>query len=261
MSVIKSFKAVRPKPELAKEVAALPYDVMSSAEARVMAKDKPYSFLHVSHAEIDLPAGVDEHSQQVYDKARENFYSLMQQGTLMQDNAQQLYIYAQVMNGRQQVGLVACSSVEDYFNDIIKKHEYTRPEKEQDRINHMQTIQAHVGPIFLTYKAHARVDEIIAAFIKVHAPVNDFTSEDGIQHTVWVLNEEPVRRQLEQLFEKEIPCTYIGDGHHRAASAAKVSFMMREKNPAHKGDEEIQFLFIGSVPPQSVGYYGLQPPG
>ncbi len=242
MAVIRSFKAVRPKPELAKEVAALPYDVMSSAEARVMAKDKPYSFLHVSHAEIDLLPTVDEHSQQVYDKARENFYSLIQWGTLVQDGAPQLYIYAQVMNGRRQVGLVACSWVEDYFNDVIKKHEYTRPEKEKDRINHMQTIQAHVGPIFLTYKAHAAVDQIVDTFINTHAPVNDFISEDGIQHTVWVINDQAITQQLIALFETEIPCTYIADGHHRAASAAKVSLAMREKNPAHKGDEEYNFF-------------------
>jgi uncharacterized protein (DUF1015 family) len=242
MAIIKPFQAVRPKPALAQQVAALPYDVMSSAEARIMATGKPYSFLHVSHAEIDLPATVDEHAQQVYDKARENFYGLINSGTLLKDTQAQLYIYAQVMNGRRQGGLVACSAVEDYFNDVIKKHEFTRPEKELDRINHMQTIQAHVGPIFLTYKAHAKVDAIINQFISGHAPVNDFVSEDGIGHTVWVIDQQQVIKQLQEIFAREIPCTYIADGHHRAASAAKVSRVMAEKNNSHKGNEEYNFF-------------------
>lgn len=242
MSIIKPFKAVRPKPELAAQVAALPYDVMSSAEARVMAQGKPYTFLHVSHAEIDLPESVDEHSQQVYDKARNNFYGFIKNGTLVQDDGEKLYIYAQAMNGRRQVGLVACSSVEDYFNDVIKKHEFTRPEKEKDRIEHMQAVQAHVGPIFLTYKANQQVDAIIEGFINSHVPVNDFVAEDGIRHTVWVIDDAQLINQLVTTFEKDIPCTYIADGHHRAASAAKVGKAMREKNEAHTGKEEYNFF-------------------
>src|ERR1019366_5065934 len=139
----------RPKPELAAQVASLPYDVMNTTEAREMAKGNPYSFLHVSRAEIDFPEGVDEHSQVVYEKAKANFDKMIADGILVQDEQPHLYIYEQVMNGRRQFGLVACSSVEDYFNDVIKKHELTRPEKEQDRIAHMETLQAHVGPVFL----------------------------------------------------------------------------------------------------------------
>ncbi len=242
MSIIKPFKAVRPQPDLAKQVAALPYDVMNSDEARIMAKDKPYSFLHVSKAEIDLPKETDEHSQEVYDKARENFYRMIEQKVLLQDAEALLYIYAQVMNGRKQIGLVACSSVEDYFNDVIKKHEHTRPEKEKDRIEHMQTLKAHVGPIFLTYRAHQKVDTIINNYIASNKAVYDFIEDDNVQHTVWVIQDKATIEQLVSLFDKEIPCTYIADGHHRTASAAKVGKALREKNATHTGNEEYNFF-------------------
>lgn len=242
MSTIKPFRAVRPKAGAAEEIVSLPYDVMNSAEASIMAKGKPNSFLHVSRAEIDLPIGVDEHSQQVYDKARENFYHLTKSGALVQDDKPYLYIYAQVMNGRRQVGLVASSSTKDYFNDVIKKHEFTRPEKEKDRINHMQTLQAHVGPIFLTYRAHSGVDQIIGNYITFNAPAYDITTEDSIQHTVWVVNDEATIEQLVHLFASEIPYTYIADGHHRAASAAKVGLKIKEQNEKHTGEEEYNFF-------------------
>lgn len=242
MSIIKPFKAVRPKAGHAEQIVSLPYDVMNSAEAKVMAEGKPDSFLHVSRAEIDLPQGTDEHSQEVYDKARENFYNLIKSGALVQDEKPYLYIYAQVMNGRRQVGLVACSSIEDYFTDTIKKHEFTRPEKEKDRINHMETLQAHVGPIFLTYRSHSGVDQIIGNYITFHQPTYDLTSEDGIQHTVWVVNDEAIIEQLVHLFANEIPYTYIADGHHRAASAAKVGLKLKEQNALHNGNEEYNFF-------------------
>ncbi|HWB61943.1 MAG TPA: DUF1015 family protein [Chitinophagales bacterium] len=242
MAVIKPFKAVRPAAQLAAQVASLPYDVMNSAEARIMAEGNPYSFLHVSRAEIDMPEGVDEHSSDVYQKAKANFDSLVKQQTLIQDNQPLLYIYAQVMNGRQQIGLVACSSVEDYFNNVIKKHELTRPEKEKDRIDHMLALQAHVGPIFLTYHAHPTVDGLINDFISANKPVYDFTATDGIQHTVWVINDKSVIEKLVSLFKTEIPFTYIADGHHRTASAAKVGQAMRAQNPNHTGQEEYNFF-------------------
>ena len=242
MAIIKSFKGVRPKKGLAEQVASLPYDVMNTAEARVMAQGNPNSFLHVSRAEIDFPEGVDEHSQVVYDKAKENFYKLISDGVLQQDGEPCLYIYAQVMNGRRQLGLVASSSIDDYFNDVIKKHELTRPEKEQDRINHMQTLQAHVGPIFLTYPKNNNIDAIVENVIIYQKPVYDFETTDHIKHTVWVIKEEDTIAEIISIFEKQIPYTYIADGHHRAASAAKVGKKMRDQNTSHTGNEEYNFF-------------------
>jgi uncharacterized protein (DUF1015 family) len=241
MAIIKPFKGIRPKAELADKVAALPYDVMNTAEAREMADGNPYSFLHVSRAEIDMPEGIDEHSPEVYAKARANFYGMIDQGVLFQDDKPCLYVYAQVMNGRRQVGLVACSSIEDYFNDVIKKHEFTRPEKEQDRIEHMQALNAHVGPIFLTYAKNNTVDAVINDVL-AGKPVYDFTAVDGIQHTVWVMNNEQHINTITSAFEKEIPFTYIADGHHRTASAAKVGKKLRDANPNHTGNEEYNFF-------------------
>lgn len=241
MAIIQPFKAVRPVPELAAKVAALPYDVMNSAEAHVMAKNNPHSFLHVSKAEIDFPEGIDIHSQQVYDKAFENFNALMSGGILMQDTEAHLYIYAQTMSGRRQVGVVACSSVEDYFNGIIKKHEFTRPEKELDRIHHMQTLGAHVGPIFLTYPDNKPINELVAGVVKGN-PLYDFTAEDGVQHSVWMIDEAQVTNELVRLFREQVPFTYIADGHHRTASAAKVGKELREKNADHKGHEEYNYF-------------------
>jgi len=242
MAVIKSFQGVRPKPGLAEQVASLPYDVMNTAEAREMAKGNPNSFLHVSRAEIDLPAGTDEHSQQVYDRAKENFYKMISDGVLFKEEQACLYIYAQVMNGRRQIGLVASSSIDDYFNDVIKKHELTRPEKELDRIAHMQTLKAHVGPIFLTYPKNNSIDAIVENVIIYQKPAYDFTSVDNIQHTVWVIKEADVIAEIISIFEKQIPYTYIADGHHRTASAAKVGKKMREQNPYHTGEEEYNFF-------------------
>ena len=241
MAIIKPFRALRPTPEVAPRVASLPYDVMNTEEAREMAAGNPYSFLHVSRAEIDLPVGTDVHSPIVYQKAAENFQTLIGNGTLKQDNNPCLYIYAQTMDGRRQVGLVACSSVEDYFNDVIKKHEFTRPEKEQDRIEHMEAVKAHVGPIFLTYASNVTVKTVISKVIS-KAPVNNFTSEDGIHHTLWVVDDSNDVETICNAFQKEIPCTYIADGHHRAASAAKVGKKLQAQNPSHTGTEEYNFF-------------------
>lgn len=241
MAIIKAFKAVRPKTGLAEQVASLPYDVMNSAEAREMAKANPNSFLHVSRAEIDLPLGVDEHSQQVYDKAKANFNAFIKEGVLQTEEKPLLYVYAQVMNGRRQIGLVACSSVEDYFTDVIKKHELTRPEKEKDRIEHMETLHAHVGPIFLTYPQNTKIDSIITEAIK-QKPVYDFVATDKVQHTVWLIEDMHIIDSIIQTFKNEIPYTYIADGHHRTASAAKVGRKLREQNPNHTGNEEYNFF-------------------
>jgi uncharacterized protein (DUF1015 family) len=241
MAIIKPFEAVRPQPNLAIEVSSLPYDVMNTAEARKMAEGNPKSFLHVSRAEIDFPEGVDEHSQPVYDKARDNFYKMMEDGILFQDAYPFFYVYSQVMEGRRQTGLVASSSIEDYFNDVIKKHELTRPEKEEDRIRHMETLQAHVGPIFLTYPQNASVDEIVDEVMQ-EEPVYDILTSDGIKHSVWLINHSGKIEDLVSIFKNQIPYTYIADGHHRTASAAKVGLKMKEQNPEHDGAEEYNFF-------------------
>lgn len=252
MATIKPFEAVRPKPEYAVEVVSLPYDVMNSAEAREMAEGNPKSFLHVSRAEIDFPEGTDEHTQPVYDKARDNFYKLMEQGILFQDAYPHLYIYSQTMVGRTQTGLVACSSVEDYFNDVIKKHELTRPEKEEDRIRHMETLQAHVGPIFLTYPKNKTVDEVVSEVVENAEPVYDVLTKDGIKHTVWLICESEQIETLVSVFKTQIPFTYIADGHHRTASAAKVGLKMKQENPGHDGTEDYNFFLSVLFPDEQL---------
>ena len=241
MAIIKPFKAVRPKPEVAAQVASLPYDVMNRAEAKQMAKNNN-SFLHVSRSEINFNDLVDEHSQQVYDKAAQNFNRLIADKVLIQDQQPCYYIYAQTMNGRKQYGLVACSSIEDYFNDVIKKHEFTRPEKEQDRIEHMKTVEAHVGPIFLTYPENKKIDTLVNEVVTQQTPIYDFTAEDTIQHTVWLINQAEIIESITNIFQQEIPYTYIADGHHRTASAAKVGKQLKEENPNHTGEEEYNFF-------------------
>ncbi len=242
MAIIKPFMAVRPQPEFAVQVSAPPYDVMNTNEAREMAAGNPYSFLHVSRAEIDFPEGVDEHSKPVYEKARDNFYKMMEDGILFQDAYPFLYIYEQNMHGHIQTGLVCCSSVEDYFNGVIKKHELTRPEKEQDRIEHMETLQAHVGPIFLTYPQNDSVNQIVEEVSSATEPAYNILTKDGIQHRAWVVRDDDKIQSLVSIFENEIPFTYIADGHHRTASAAKVGKKMRGQNPSHNGTEDYNFF-------------------
>lgn len=223
MATIQPFKAVRPKPALSQQVASRPYDVLNSAEAKEEAKGNPYSFLHVTKSEIDLPDTIDIHSTAVYEKAKENLQQFIANGTLLQEEKPCYYIYRLIMNGRSQTGLVCVSSVQDYFDDVIKKHEFTRPEKEKDRIDHMQTIKAQTGNVFLAYRDVAEVNSIIDNWQENQPPVYDFTADDGIQHTIWIVNEEATVTSITDLFSYKVPCTYIADGHHRAASAAKVS--------------------------------------
>ncbi len=244
--------AVRPKQELAAKVASLPYDVMNTSEAREMAAGNPISFLHVSRAEIDFPEGIDEHGKDVYERARTNFYQLIEDGVLAKDEKPMFYIYAQTMNGRQQVGLVASSSVEDYFNNVIKKHEFTRPEKEEDRIRHMETLQAHVGPIFLTYPSNLKVDAIVNEVVRTELPVYDFTADDGVTHKVWTVSDSAKIESITAVFETEIPFTYIADGHHRTASAAKVGRKMRDHNANHTGHEEYNYFLSVLFPDEQL---------
>ena len=222
MAIIKPFNALRPKEELAKQVASRPYDVLNSTEARVEANGNPVSFLHVTKSEIDLPADIDTHSSAVYEKAKENLQQLINNGVLFSEEKPCYYIYQLVMNGRSQTGLVCVSSVDDYFKDVIKKHEFTRPEKEKDRIDHMRTIEAQTGNVFMAYRDVMEVNALINGWKAKNKPVYDFIANDSIQHTIWIIDRDDVVNSITHLFETKVPGTYIADGHHRAASAAKV---------------------------------------
>jgi len=232
MASIKPFSALRPKPELADRVASRPYDVLNSEEARTEAKDNPFSFLHVTKSEIDLSPEIDIHSTAVYEKAMENLQELIKHGILFREEKDCYYIYQLIMNGRSQTGLVCVSSVEDYFNNIIKKHEYTRPEKEKDRIDHMRTIEAQTGNVFLAYRDVMEINAIINGWKMTNKPVYDFTAADGIQHSIWIIDRDIVVNSITQLFSTHVPATYIADGHHRAASAAKVSKVLSDSYSA-----------------------------
>lgn len=238
---IRAFPGIRPKPEYAKAVASKPYDVLSSAEAREEAKDLPYSFLRVVKSEITLPEDVDVHSQQVYDRARQNFYNLLEQGIMKQDDGDRLYVYRQEWKQYSQTGLVATSSVEDYLNDTIKKHEHTRPVKEQDRIDHMRTTGLHSGPVFLTYRDVADIDTIIYG-ITAREPVNNFVAADGVRHVLWVIDDASTIASLTGLFAAQVPASYIADGHHRAASSAKVAKALREAKGNYTGAERFNWF-------------------
>ncbi len=222
MSVIKPFKALRPNAQSAKQVASRPYDVLNSTEAKVEAQGNPISFLHITKSEIDLSDTTDIHSQEVYEKAKENLHFFIKREILFRESKDCYYIYQLIMNGRSQTGLVAVSSVDDYENGIIKKHEFTRPEKEQDRINHIKTSGAQTGNVFLAYRNNDEVDALIENWKTAKNPVYDFVADDNIQHTIWIVNDDEAVARISQLFAEKIPCTYIADGHHRAASAAKV---------------------------------------
>lgn len=241
MAVIKPFKAVRPAPDLAEKVAALPYDVMNSEEAREMVKGDEFSFLHVDKAEIDLNPAIDLYDKRVYEKASDNLKEMKSNKVLIKDVKDNFYIYKQVMNGRAQVGLVVCTSIDDYINNIIKKHENTRADKEQDRINHVDYCNANTGPIFLTYKSKKEINNIVNNWIEKNKPVYDFVTEDNIEHSVWVLDGEKEILKLVSEFAS-IEYLYIADGHHRAASAVKVGLKRREQNPSYNGKEEFNYF-------------------
>ncbi|MBE6814428.1 MAG: DUF1015 domain-containing protein [Ruminococcaceae bacterium] len=251
MAVFKPFKALRPVEEYASRVAALPYDVMNSSEAREMVKGNPYSFLHVDKAEIDLKKGVDLYSDEVYKKAKENLEKLEKDGVMKQDEKKCFYIYRQIMNGREQTGLVGCASIDDYINNQIKKHELTRADKEADRIRHVDTCDANTGPIFLCYKECDEVEEIVADFKNNNSPVYDFKTEDGIANTVWVIEDEELNNKLSSLLESA-GAFYIADGHHRCASAVNVGKKRREENPQYDGTEEFNFFLAVLFPAKAL---------
>ncbi|MGG7144207.1 DUF1015 domain-containing protein [Clostridium nigeriense] len=246
MAIIRPFKAIRPIKELGEKIAALPYDVMNSDEARDRVKDNPYSFLHVDKAEVDLPEEIDVYDDRVYEKAKENLDKMIDDGLYIEDTKPNYYIYRQVMNGRSQTGLVACASIDDYTNNIIKKHELTREEKEIDRINHVYKCEAHTGPIFLTYRENKGISNIVNEWIKKE-PIYDFKADDGIIHTVWIIDDEETVNRLQNLF-KTVKYLYIADGHHRSASAVKVGHIKRAEKESYTGEEEFNFFLSISYP-------------
>ena len=245
MAVFRGFRAYRPKKEYQSLVPALPYDVMSSLEAREEAENKPFSFLHIDRAEIDFPLGVDQYSQQVYDRARDNLKKLENEA-MLQDECPCFYIYRQVMNGRSQTGIVGCASIDDYMNNVIKKHEYTLKKKEQDRINHVNTCNANTGPIFLTYRNSEGINGIVNTYISENQPEYDFTA-DGVRQTVWVISDKELVIKITMLFS-DVEAMYIADGHHRCASAVRVGEMRRKENPDYNGNEEFNYFLAVAFP-------------
>jgi uncharacterized protein (DUF1015 family) len=243
VAVIRPFRALRPPTDRAKEVASVPYDVVNTEEARRLAAGNPLSFLHVSRPEIDLPEGTDIYSDAVYEKAAENFQRLIKECPLEEESAPSVYLYRLVMGDHEQIGIVACCAVDDYDQDIIRKHERTRPDKEDDRTRHMLALNAQTGPVFLTYRASRGIDMMVMETTMADALFN-FTAEDGVEHTVWRV---PDAVRFVQAF-RDVPFLYIADGHHRAASASRARAELKAKNPEHNGDEEYNFFLAVLFP-------------
>ncbi len=237
------FDAVCPTPGLAPQVAAVPYDVVNRDEACQLAEGNPHSFLHVGRADIDLPADVDPHDPRIYGKAREALDRFVAQGVLVREGAPALYLYRQIMSGRAQTGVVGCVHIDDYERDIIRKHEKTRQDKEDDRTRHVLTLEAHAEPVFLTYRARPEIDRLSAAVMATN-PVHDFTAPDGVRHTVWRI---PDRAAWQEAF-RGVPHAYVADGHHRSASAWRAGKERRAANPGHRGDEEYNWFLAVLFP-------------
>ncbi|MBP1672667.1 MAG: hypothetical protein H6Q25_482 [Bacteroidetes bacterium] len=242
MAIVKPFKGLRPPKEIVKQLASRPYDVLNSAEARIEAAGNPYSLLRVTKAEIDLPEGIDEHSQEVYDKVVENFNLFKNNQWLVQDQDEKFYIYAQTMDGRTQYGIVACTHIDDYLNNNIKKHELTRKDKEEDRMIHVRITNANVEPVFFSYPANPKIDAIVNQIINNQKPEYDFIADEGFGHTFWVINDPAINAEIVEIFRKEIPYLYVADGHHRTAAAALVGSEKRNANPDHNGKEEYNYF-------------------
>jgi uncharacterized protein (DUF1015 family) len=243
VAIIRPFSALRPPPPRAKDVSSVPYDVVNTEEARALAGENPFSFLHVSRPEIDLPDGTDIYSDQVYRKAVENYQHLIETAPLEREANPSLYLYRLVMGNHSQIGLVAASSIDEYDRDIIRKHERTRRDKEDDRTRHMLMLRAQTGPVFLTYRRRPEIDELVAAET-ARDPLFDFTSDDGVKHTVWRVVNTPV---FVEDFAK-VSLFYIADGHHRAASASRARAELREKSFAHTGKEDYNFFLTVLFP-------------
>jgi uncharacterized protein (DUF1015 family) len=246
MPIFRPFKAFRPKQEFAQKVAAKPYDVLNSDEAREEVKGNPISFLHVGKPEVDLAPSIDLHDASVYQKAKENLLKLISDKILVQDSAEHLYLYAQTMDGRTQFGLVGCVNKDDYWNDNIKKHEKTRKDKEEDRAEHVRITNAHTGPIFLTMRDDKEVNQIIEKIAKTN-PANDLVDSMNVRHTTWIIEEKADSDKLQEIF-KNTKYFYIADGHHRSAAGAIVGREREKANPNHKGNEEYNYYLAVLFP-------------
>lgn len=246
MALIKPFKGIRPQKKYILQIASKPYDVLNEKEARKECEGNLLSFYHVIKPEIDFPDDHDHYASDVYEKGFSNFTKMLNDGIFFQDTEEYYYIYAQTMNDRRQFGIVACASIDDYFNDVIKKHELTRPDKEEDRKNHIRYSNLNNEPVFFAYPANSELDLIVNNLIK-SVPEYDFTTDDGIGHTFWVSRDANVNKSITTLFGK-LPATYVADGHHRTAAAALVGREMREKNPFHTGKEEYNYFLAVHFP-------------
>lgn len=247
MAEIKPFRGIRPPRELAHKVASRPYDVLNSDEAREEAKGNECSLLRIIKPEIEFPKGTDEHSTEVYDKAVENFKLFQEKDWLVKDPKDCLYVYAQTMNGRTQYGLVAAASVDDYLNGVIKKHELTRADKEEDRMKHVRNTNANVEPVFFSYPAVDEIDRIIKNVVESKKAEYDFVAEDGFGHHFWVIDDDATVQKLVDLFAK-VPATYVADGHHRTAAAALVGAEKRKQKPDYDGNEEFNYFLAVHFP-------------
>lgn len=241
MATIKPFMGIRPRVGLESKIAALPYDVYNRAEACEVVKANPDSFLAIDRAETQFDASVDTYDERVYAKAHDMLWDRIEKGDFIQDVKEVYYIYELIMDGRSQTGIVACSSIDDYINNVIKKHENTRADKEVDRIKHVSTCEAQTGPIFLAYRSNSDINNVIAKVKNACPPVYDFTADDSITHKVWVIENDSDIKIIRESFEA-MDAIYIADGHHRCASAAKVGIQRREANPGYKGTEEFNFF-------------------
>ena len=250
MPIVRPFKSIRPNQEVVSKVAALPYDVYNRKEACEVVAKEPMSFLAIDRAETQFPAEVSTYAPEVYDKARQMLDEAIEQGIFVTDEKAYYYIYELTMNGKSQTGIVACSSIDDYQNNIIKKHENTREEKEQDRIRHVDTTNAHTGPIFLAYRAVDAINEVVDR-VKKEEALYDFTCDDGVRHAVWIIKDDSDAKIISEAFSN-VPCTYIADGHHRCASAVKVGLKRRAENPGYTGDEEFNFFLSVLFPDEQL---------
>lgn len=248
MAIVKPFRGLRPPPEISKDLSCLPYDVMNSEEAASMAEGKECSLLHITRSEIDLPKGIDVHSPEVYAKSVENFSKWIEKGWLVQDGEPHFYIYAQTMGRRTQYGIVGCAAVDDYLNGVIKEHELTRPDKEEDRMVHIRTNNANMEPVFFAYPAVKEIDTIVKKITDNEKPEYDFVSADGFGHHFWVVKDAATNKKIEKLFAEKVPFTYVADGHHRTAAAALVGKEKRAKNPGYNGKEEFNFFMAVHFP-------------
>nr|WP_024834957.1 DUF1015 family protein [Clostridium sp. 12(A)] len=250
MAIVKPFQCVRPDEASAHLVAALPYDVYNRKEACEITAANPKSFLNIDRPETQFSDDVDTYDSRVYEKARELLNAWVSDGTLLKDNREAYYIYELVMNGRSQTGIVACSSIDDYAQGIIKKHENTREEKELDRICHVDRTDAQTGPIFLAYRSKKAINEIVER-VTATKPLYDFTAEDGVSHKIWQVSDAETVSEIEQAFQG-VPSTYIADGHHRAASAVKVGLKRRDENPGYTGEEPFNFFLSVLFPDEQL---------